>query len=91
MRKPTVCLDLHAYHDLPQHHAIGYAHTIPILSLGRLAKRFASLSGPGLVMSKRNMDKKHIYFPSRPRGSTVGPSIGPTAAPRTPTIRDGKS
>ena len=90
-RKPIVHLDLHACHDLPQHHAAGYAHAILILYFGILAGRFASPGGPGLVTSKRNMDQTHIYGPSRPRSPMVGPSMGPTAAPNTPTTKGGKS
>ena len=44
-RKPTAYLDLHAYHDLPQRRAVGYAHAISIHSLGKLARRFASPDG----------------------------------------------
>ena len=63
VRKPTARLDLHAYHDLPQCHATGYAYAISICSLRKLAKRFASLDGPRLIMSKRNTDLK---VPLRP-------------------------
>ena len=59
VRKPTICLDLRACHDLPQCHAAGYAHTIPILSFERLTGHFASMGGLGLIMSKRNTDKKN--------------------------------
>ena len=90
-RKPTVRLDLHISHDLPQHHAVGYAHTMPILSFGKLVGCFASLGGMGLVTSKRNMDQKRIYGPSGPRSPMVGPSMGPTTAPNAPTTKGGKS
>ena len=89
--KPTVRLDLRASHDLPQRHAVGYAHAIPILSFRKRAGRFASPGGPGFITSKRNTDKKRLYGLSGPRSSMVGLSMGPTAAPSTPTIRGGKS
>ena len=90
-RNPTVYLDLRASHDLPQCHATGYVHAIPILSFGRLAGRFASPGEPGLITSKRNTDQKRIYGPSGPRSPTVGPSMGPTAAPNTPMTKGIKS
>jgi hypothetical protein len=83
-------LDLHAYHDLLQCHTLGYAHAIPILSCGKIVGCCASPSGPGLVTSKRNIDQKCIYGPFRPRSPMVGPSMGPTATPNTPT-KGGKS
>ena len=89
-RKPTVRLDLRACHDLPQRHAMGYAHAIPILSCGKITGHFTSLGGPGLVKSKRNIDQNRIYGPFGPRSLTIGPSTGPTAAPHTPT-KGGKS
>ena len=89
--KPTIHLDLRACHDLPQRHTVGYAHAIPIISFGKIAGRFTSQGGPGLVTSKRNMHQKRIYGLSWPRSLTVGPSMGPIAAPNTPTTKGGKS
>ena len=63
VRKPTIRLDLRARHDLPQRHAAGYAHAIPILSFGKLAGGFASPGGPGLVTSKRNTGQKTPLWP----------------------------
>ena len=90
MRKPTIRLDLRASHDLPQRHVAGYVHAIPILSFGKLAGHFASLGGPGLFTSKRNMDQKRIYGPSGPKSSMVDPSMGSTTAPGTFGVRGGK-
>ena len=53
VRKPTIRLDLRAYHDPPQHHATRYADAIPILSLQSRAEHFASPDRPGLFTSKR--------------------------------------
>ena len=63
MRKPTVRLDFHACHDLPQRHAIGYAHAISIRSLGKLVGCFASPDGSRLVTSARNTDLKTPLWP----------------------------
>ena len=57
-RIPTARLDLHAYHDLPQRHAAGYAHAISIRSLRKLAGCFASPDRSRLVTSARNTDLK---------------------------------
>ena len=44
-RKPTVRLDLCAYHDPPQRPATGSAHAIFIRSLGKLVGHFAFPDG----------------------------------------------
>ena len=52
-RRATIYLDLHAYHDTPPHHVVGYAPAIPILSHESCAGHFAFPGRPGLFTSKR--------------------------------------
>jgi len=45
-RKPTVRLDLRAYHDLPPRLTVGRAHATYVRSLEKLVGHFAFLNGP---------------------------------------------
>ena len=63
VRKPTTCLDLRTYHDLPQCPTTERAHAISMRALEKLAGRVASLDGPRLVMSKKNTDLKAPLWP----------------------------
>ena len=63
-RKATIHLDLHACHDPPPRHVMGYALTISILSLRRHAGRFASPGRPGLFTSKKDMGQKAFLWPT---------------------------
>ena len=80
--KATVRLDLRAYHDSPPRYHAGYAPAIPILSLQRSTRRFASPGRPGLFTSKKIRVKKRSSSTTGPRSFRTGPSTVVIAIPR---------
>ena len=61
-RKATVRLDLHACHDTPPHHHVGYAPPIPILSHQSHARRFVFPGRPGLFSRRGDTGQKAFLW-----------------------------
>ena len=64
-RKGTVRLDLHACHDQPPCHVVGYAPAIPILSYQSHAGRFAFLGRLGLFSRRGDTGQEPFLQPAQ--------------------------
>ena len=64
VRRATIYIDLHAYHNTPPRHVAGYASTIPIISHQIRVGHFAFPGRPGLFSHRGDTGQKAFLWPA---------------------------